>query len=295
MAEEPIRAAPTEAQLTRQLAEDRILCFELTAARGHKWRLAYVRAAKGTTDVPESAVDFIGQRRRWLNGSLAATLYSLTHFGQLFGTRHSYLRLAVLLFKAAYDVFVLLFLWLCPAASWLTFTCAQDAQAGADAVRIILDRVVFSARVYIFGSAEATWWVNTVAIWTFGGLLAMQVVVALGGRPKGARRLYGLTFAIFAVLTYYLLANALILAYKLAQAATFDFSPRESVGARLLQIISSEAVLLGGALLSTFGAYVISALLFRDVAHIFTCFIQCTSADIVAMKSALALRLGGQR
>ena len=120
----------------------------------------------------------------------------------------------------------------------------------------------------------------------------MQVVIALGGRPKGARRLYGLTFAIFAVLTYYLLATALILAYKLAEAATSDFSPRESVGARLLQILSSEAVLLGGALLSTFGAYVISALLFRDVAHIFTCFIQCESANCILLRFALARRRG---
>lgn len=63
-----------------------------------------------------------------LNGSLAATLYSLTHFGQLFGTRHSYLRLLILLLKAFYDVFVLVFLWLCPAASWLTFTRVQYAE-----------------------------------------------------------------------------------------------------------------------------------------------------------------------
>lgn len=137
---------------------------------------------------------------------------------------------------------------------------------------------MFSARVYIFGSAEATWWVNTVAIWTFGLLLAAQLVLALGGRPKGARRLYSITFATFAILTYYLLANALILAYKLAQAASFDFSARQSVGSRILQVISSEAVLLSAALLSTFGAYVVAAILFRDVADILTCFVQCASA-----------------
>ena len=55
---------PLTAARNMFLAEDRILCWELTAARGQKYRLAYVRAAKGTTDVPDKAVDFIGQRRR---------------------------------------------------------------------------------------------------------------------------------------------------------------------------------------------------------------------------------------
>ena len=56
------------------LAEDRILCWELTAAKGQRYRLAYVRAAKGTTDVPDKAVDFIGQRRRCVSTQCARTL-----------------------------------------------------------------------------------------------------------------------------------------------------------------------------------------------------------------------------
>lgn len=50
------------------LAEDRILCFELVAKAKDKWVLGYVKPAKGETDVPESAAELIGQRRRWLNG-----------------------------------------------------------------------------------------------------------------------------------------------------------------------------------------------------------------------------------
>ncbi|GMF76920.1 unnamed protein product [Aspergillus oryzae] len=63
------------------LAEDRILCFELVAKAGFKWHLSYVKAAKGETDVPEGAAEFVGQRRRWLNGSFAAGLYAIMHFG----------------------------------------------------------------------------------------------------------------------------------------------------------------------------------------------------------------------
>jgi chitin synthase len=56
------------------LAEDRILCFELVAKAGAKWTLTYVKPSKAETDVPESAVELIGQRRRWLNGSFAASI-----------------------------------------------------------------------------------------------------------------------------------------------------------------------------------------------------------------------------
>lgn len=56
------------------LAEDRILCFELVAKKGEKWTLTYVKPSKAETDVPETAVELIGQRRRWLNGSFAASV-----------------------------------------------------------------------------------------------------------------------------------------------------------------------------------------------------------------------------
>jgi chitin synthase len=58
------------------LAEDRILCFELVAKEGAQWTLTYVKPSKAETDVPETAVELIGQRRRWLNGSFAASVVS---------------------------------------------------------------------------------------------------------------------------------------------------------------------------------------------------------------------------
>jgi chitin synthase len=58
------------------LAEDRILCFELAAKAGEKWTLAYVKPSKAETDVPEQASELISQRRRWLNGSIAASVVS---------------------------------------------------------------------------------------------------------------------------------------------------------------------------------------------------------------------------
>ena len=59
------------------LAEDRILCFELVAKANERWTLTYVKPSKAETDVPESAPELIGQRRRWLNGSFAASVVSI--------------------------------------------------------------------------------------------------------------------------------------------------------------------------------------------------------------------------
>lgn len=56
------------------LAEDRILCFELAAKAGERWTLGYVKPSKAETDVPEEAAELISQRRRWLNGSIAASI-----------------------------------------------------------------------------------------------------------------------------------------------------------------------------------------------------------------------------
>lgn len=65
------------------LAEDRILCFELVAKAGDRWTLTYVKPSKAETDVPESAAELIGQRRRWLNGSFAASV--VCRFSSEFG------------------------------------------------------------------------------------------------------------------------------------------------------------------------------------------------------------------
>jgi chitin synthase len=93
------------------LAEDRILCFELVAKAGSKWHLTYVKRSKGETDVPEGAPEFIGQRRRWLNGSFAATLYSLMHFGRMYKSGHNILRMFFFHVQLVYNLFSVILAW----------------------------------------------------------------------------------------------------------------------------------------------------------------------------------------
>lgn len=77
----------------KSTAEDRILCFELVAKKNEKWTLTYVKPSKAETDVPESAAELIGQRRRWLNGSFAATVYSLVNFYRIYQSDHGLVRM----------------------------------------------------------------------------------------------------------------------------------------------------------------------------------------------------------
>lgn len=93
------------------LAEDRILCFELVAKQGQKWHLTYVKASRGETDVPEGAPEFIGQRRRWLNGSFAATIYSLMHFGRMYKSGHNIVRMLFFHIQLLYNVFSVILAW----------------------------------------------------------------------------------------------------------------------------------------------------------------------------------------
>ena len=73
--------------------------------------LRYVKSAIGETDVPDSLPEFIGQRRRWLNGSFFAASYSIAHTGQVLRSGHSVGRKIVLLIESIYNTINLVFSW----------------------------------------------------------------------------------------------------------------------------------------------------------------------------------------
>lgn len=180
------------------LAEDRILCFELVAKAGFKWHLSYVKASKGETDVPEGAAEFISQRRRWLNGSFAAGLYSLMHFGRIYRSGHSIVRLFFLHLQMIYNVIQLIMTWfslgmpcsiaatciylftliLCrfTASYWLTSSVIMDLVGTPSSHN--------GNKGWPFGD-DASPIVNNFIKYGYLWVLALQFILALGNRPKG--------------------------------------------------------------------------------------------------------------
>ena len=103
------------------LAEDRILCFELLTQKSQSWLLRYVKGAVARTDVPDTLVKLVKQRRRWLNGSFFALLYSLRNMRRLFvESNHTLWRKCIISFQVVYlwiaNIFVT---WLMPALMYL--------------------------------------------------------------------------------------------------------------------------------------------------------------------------------
>ncbi|KAG1779739.1 glycosyltransferase family 2 protein [Suillus placidus] len=241
------------------LAEDRILCFELVAKAGDRWTLTYVKPSKAETDVPESAVELIGQRRRWLNGSFAASVYALVNFFQLYRSGHGIIRMFFFHVQALYNVFSLLFSWFALANIWLTFS-------------IIID-LLPSQGIIIFGTADVTHWVNLVFKWIYLAFLALQFVLALGNRPKGERTAYAITLWVYAFLAVYLLVCSFWLTGK-AFANIPTLLKNKTVPQVILTFFTPPVGALIAAMVSTFGIYLIASFLYRDPWHIFSSFFQ---------------------
>jgi len=241
------------------LAEDRILCFELVAKAGDRWTLTYVKPSKAETDVPESAPELIGQRRRWLNGSFAASVYALVNFFRLYKSGHGLIRMFFFHVQALYNIFSLVFSWFALANLWLTFS-------------IIID-LLPSQNIIIFGTAAVTHWVNMVLKWIYLSFLALQFVLALGNRPKGERGAYTATLWVYAILAVYLLVCSFWLTIK-----AFINIPNLLKGLSTSQVIATffepPVGSLIAAMVSTFGIYLFASFLYRDPYHMFTSFFQ---------------------
>lgn len=241
------------------LAEDRILCFELVAKAGDRWTLTYVKPSKAETDVPESAPELIGQRRRWLNGSFAASVYALVNFFKLYRSGHGIIRMFFFHVQGLYNVFSLIFSWFALANIWLTFS-------------IIID-LLPSQNIVIFGTATVTHWVNLGFKWTYLAFLALQFVLALGNRPKGERMAYTITLWVYAFLAVYLLVCSFWLTIQ-----AFGNIPSELKNKTTVQVIETFFTPPVGALIaamvSTYGIYLFASFLYRDPWHMFSSFFQ---------------------
>ncbi|KAJ7595731.1 chitin synthase [Mycena floridula] len=257
------------------LAEDRILCFELVAKANERWTLTYVKSSKAETDVPESAAELIGQRRRWLNGSFAASVYALINFFRIYRSGHGIIRLFFFHLQALYNAFSLFFSWFALANLWLTFS-------------IIID--LLPAQGVIIGSVQFIHWANLGLKWIYLSFLILQFVLALGNRPKGERLAYSLTLWVYAILAVYLIVCSFwltALAFRQIPQALADHKDTVGLVAALLQPPIGPLV---AAMLSTFGIYFIASCLYGDPWHMFSSFIQylCLAPSFVNVLNVYA-------
>jgi chitin synthase len=248
------------------LAEDRILCFELVAKAGSKWHLTYVKASKGETDVPEGAPEFIGQRRRWLNGSFAASLYSLMHFGRMYKSGHNMLRMLFFHVQMVYNVANVIVSWFALAAFWLTTSVIMNLVGQPSPEN--------GNRAFPFGNT-ATPIVNTLLQYFYLGVLLLQFILALGNRPKGSKLIYIASFFMFALIQLYIIVLSIYLVVRAFTTNTTDIDTHDGSKKFLETFFGSTGPgIIIIALASTFGLYYVASFLYWDPWHMFTSFIQ---------------------
>ena len=260
------------------LAEDRILCFELVAKAGSKWHLTYIKSSKAETDVPEGAAEFISQRRRWLNGSFAATIYSLIHFSRMYKSGHNFMRMFFFHFQLLYNLATVIVTWFALAAYWLTTTIIMNLVGSNTDACIIAGGSSCPAdkHSWPFGDTVTPTF-NTLLQMIYLGFLLLQFILALGNRPKGEKVSYIASFCVFGFIQIYVVVLSLYLvvkAFSNDQGVTdIDISHGFGTFVSTFFSSSSNGVIII-ALFATFGLWVAASVLYLDPWHILTCSFQ---------------------
>jgi chitin synthase len=87
------------------------------AQTGNQWTLHYCKNALASTDVPNTLVDLMKQRRRWTNGSFFATVYALYNFSRIIThSGHSCCAKFIFTLQFIYNVFCTGLAWFMPGA-----------------------------------------------------------------------------------------------------------------------------------------------------------------------------------
>ncbi|KAK3309101.1 glycosyltransferase family 2 protein [Chaetomium strumarium] len=248
------------------LAEDRILCFELVAKAGQKWHLSYIKAAKGETDVPEGAPEFISQRRRWLNGSFAASLYSLMHFGRMYKSGHNILRMFFFHVQLIYNILNVIFTWFSLSSYWLTTSVIMDLVG----TPIPASQNSAEHHAWPFGDSVTPFF-NAVLQYIYLAFVILQFILALGNRPKGSKWTYITSFIVFAIIQAYIIVLSVYLvaqAFKTPLASQINTESAQTVLQSLFGGDGAAGVILV-ALITIYGLYFLASFMYLDPWHMF--------------------------
>ncbi|KAK9488204.1 chitin synthase-domain-containing protein [Lipomyces starkeyi] len=248
------------------LAEDRILCFEVTFKRGCKWHLAYVKAAKAETDVPDRAPEFISQRRRWLNGSFAASVYALMHFGRMYHSGHNIFRLFMFHIQELYNFVSIVLSWISLASFYLTTAIVLQLAASPEVIPGVQPPPSLP-----FHSQTVNIVISVVIQNLYIAMLVVSFILALGNRPKGSKYGYYFAIIVFGLIQYYALVVSFMLIVQTLKTPSFARPPDQSIVAF---VFSSIPILIIIALCSTYGVFWLGSLLYLDPWHMINSFSQ---------------------
>ncbi|KAI0436744.1 glycosyltransferase family 2 protein [Xylaria telfairii] len=244
--------------LNRYLADDRVLPFHLVIKRGSKWRTLFVGSSIAETDVPTSTLDFINQRRRWLNGSLATSTYNLRMSYRLIFSGHSIPRTVLLSIQILHNLIAFLLSWFSLAGFLLTTFVVNDITGTPPA----------GAPVDGFPFGKNTPIVNSIIQIIYLATVMFQFVIALGSRSKSHVLTYTISFSIFAIIQVYLFINLINLAkriieFKLDTNGSADYAYISEYYTDI-----GEITILATAI-SLFGIYIAAGFLCLDPWHLF--------------------------
>lgn len=235
------------------LAEDRILCFELIAKKNSNWILKYINTAGAYTDVPEQLDDFISQRRRWLNGSFFAAVYSVCNFYKIWRTGHSVGRKLALQIQFFYQLLNLLVSWFSLGSYFLVF-------------RILSCYLAESSIGFPPGNVLSVFF-----LWLYMASLTTTFVLSFGNKPQGTKIFYLIIVIFFAVLMCYMIFAAILLSVKSIQQILDD--SKSGFSWKFL-FVETQFRNLMIAILSTYVLYFIGFLMFLQPVHMLTSFVQ---------------------
>lgn len=234
------------------LAEDRILCYELVAKRGCEWLLRYCKSASAETDVPEGLAEFILQRRRWLNGSFFAAIYSLVHFPKIWTSSHSIGRKLFLHIEFIYQFINLIVSWFSIGSYFLVF-------------RILTTSLSDSDLNFAPGNI-----LSVVFLWLYLASIVTTFVLSFGNKPKGTEKFYIVIVLFFAILMVYMIFAAIFMAVNAIQSI-YNSGTKITVS---LFFQNSEFRDLVVATSSTYALYFLASFLYFEPWHMFTSFLQ---------------------
>lgn len=240
------------------LAEDRILCFELIAKAEQSYLLKYVHNSYAVTDVPSQINEFVNQRRRWLNGSFFAALYSVLHFYRILVSTHSIGRKIALIVEVFYQIVNILLSWFALSIYFLVF------------------RILTLDVVDTFVGEKVGNILSIVFLWVYIGAIVLTFIISFGNKPNDAKYLYLLAFSLFASIVIYMTFCVISLTIESVKLIKEDIGSYQkftaSIGLKFLKNAKFRDLTV--SLASTYALYIIGSLIFLDVFHLFSCTLQ---------------------